>query len=96
MGSCGLLALSVLCGKTNGCAEVTDGVYLWPEGLAHYVREHSVRLPDDVLDHIKQRRDQPSALDDVSNLQSIYRGLSSLQVDRAWWPRVASLENREK
>jgi hypothetical protein len=32
----------------------------------------------------------------VGNLQAIYRGFSSLQVDRAWWPRVASLENREK
>ena len=84
------------CGKANGCAEVTDGVYLWPEGLAHYVREHSVRLPDDVLDHIKHRRDQPSALNDVGNLQATYRGFSSLQVDRAWWPIVASLENREK
>jgi hypothetical protein len=69
-----------ICGKANGCAELTDGVYLWPEGLAHYVREHSVKLPDDVLDHITHRQDELSALD----------------VDRAWWPRVASLENREK
>jgi hypothetical protein len=69
-----------ICGKANGCAELTDGVYLWPEGLAHYVLEHSVKLPDDVLDHITHRQDELSALD----------------VDRAWWPRVASLENREK
>jgi hypothetical protein len=68
------------CGKANGCAEVTDGVYLWPEGLAHYVREHSVRLPDDVLDHIKQRQNE----------------LSSLDVDREWWPRVGLSLTGEK
>lgn len=36
-----------LCGQLNGAAEFTDGVYLWPEGLAHYVRDHAVRLPDE-------------------------------------------------
>ena len=61
-----------LCGRANGSAELTDGVYLWPEGLAHYVREHSVRLPADVLADIKRRQDE----------------LESLEVDRDWWPRA--------
>src|SRR5687768_18516628 len=47
-----------LCGKLNGSAEFTDGVYLWPEGLAHYVREHSVKLPDEVLVHVRRRSDE--------------------------------------
>ena len=47
-----------LCGKVNGSAEFTDGAYLWPEGLAHYVREHSVKLPDDVLAHVRRRYDE--------------------------------------
>jgi hypothetical protein len=51
---------------------LTDGVYLWPEGLAHYVREHSVTLPADVLAHIERRQ----------------RELESLEVDRDWWPRA--------
>jgi hypothetical protein len=50
------------CGRENGCAELTDGTYLWPEGLSHYVREHAVRLPVQVVDHIleceAQRPDQ--------------------------------------
>src|SRR5215471_636531 len=29
-----------------GSAELTDGRFLWPEGLAHYVEHHGVRLPD--------------------------------------------------
>lgn len=40
-----------LCRCDNGSAELTDGTYCWPEGLAHYVREHSVRLPQAVIEH---------------------------------------------
>jgi len=34
-----------ICRQVNGSAELTDGLYLWPEDLAHYVNEHAVRLP---------------------------------------------------
>ena len=34
-----------ICGDPNGSAEYADGAFTWPEGLAHYVRQHSVRLP---------------------------------------------------
>src|SRR5262245_11974542 len=27
--------------------DLTDGHWVWPEGLAHYVRAHSVRLPEE-------------------------------------------------
>ena len=38
-----------LCGSANGSTELTDGVYfVWPEGLAHYVEAHNVRLPDEI------------------------------------------------
>lgn len=40
-----------LCGKPNGALEYTDGVYQWPEGLAHYVADHSVRLPTEIVAH---------------------------------------------
>jgi hypothetical protein len=76
------------CGKVNGCAEVTDGVFLWPEGLAHYVREHSVRLPDEVLDHIKQRQNEPAP--------SARQRFSLWEVDRDWWPSVGRSLTDEK
>lgn len=66
-----------LCGKVNGSAELTDGVYLWPEGLAHYVRDHSVRLPSDVVQHIRARVeafDQP-------------------EVDQDWWREVTQSDS---
>lgn len=37
------------CSGRNGSAEFTDGVWVWPEGLAHYVRHHPVALPADFL-----------------------------------------------
>ena len=41
-----------LCGRSNGCAEQSDGYYVWPEGLAHYIEEHAVRLPDQFVQHV--------------------------------------------
>lgn len=44
-----------LCRQDNSALEFTDGVYQWPEGLAHYVSELSVRLPDEFENHVAQR-----------------------------------------
>ncbi|HXW79436.1 MAG TPA: hypothetical protein VEJ84_08040 [Acidimicrobiales bacterium] len=41
-----------LCGCRNGSGERTDGVFIWPEGLAHYVRDHAVRLPEVIENHL--------------------------------------------
>src|SRR5262245_49553146 len=32
-----------------GTAELSDGRFVWPAGLAHYVERHFVRLPEDFL-----------------------------------------------
>lgn len=57
------------CGQHNGSKLYTDGVYAWPEGLAHYIDEHDVRLPLQIVQHVVQRLD---AVEDAS-----------LNVD--WW-----------
>jgi len=45
-----------ICGDpANGNLELTDGIFLWPEGLAHYVRDHDVRLPTAFVEHVDQR-----------------------------------------
>jgi hypothetical protein len=36
-----------------GDADVTDGRWVWPEGLAHYVETHGVRLPDEFVADIR-------------------------------------------
>ena len=32
-----------------GSWDITDGVWVWPEGLAHYVQVHQVILPDEFM-----------------------------------------------
>lgn len=51
-----------LCDKRdNGNLELTDGVYLWPQGLAHYVADHSLRLPQEFVHHIDRMEEALSA-----------------------------------
>jgi hypothetical protein len=46
------------CHQANGHREYTDRTYRWPEGLAHYVWIHNVRLPSVVVEHTKSRLKQ--------------------------------------
>lgn len=46
------------CGD-NGSAERTDGEWLWPEGLAHYVATHGVALPQEFIDHVPRTDSLP-------------------------------------
>ena len=34
-----------------GSRELTDGEWVWPEGLAHYVRAHGILLPEEFIKH---------------------------------------------
>lgn len=66
-----------LCGDPrNGALELSDGTYIWPEGLAHYVREHSVRLPDEFVRHV----------------MSVREGFDEAEVDTTWWRGLASID----
>lgn len=59
-----------LCDRTtNGNLDLTDGTYIWPEGLSHYVLDHNMRLPRAFIDHVHE---QNGFTDDVS-------------VDDSWW-----------
>jgi len=44
------------CGERKmGRRDLTDGVHVWPDGLAHYVERHSVRLPETFVAHVMAR-----------------------------------------
>lgn len=46
-----------ICGfGSNGTTDMSDGTYVWPEGLLHYIREHGVRPPQEFIDHALGRR----------------------------------------
>jgi len=38
-----------------GCSSLTDGVFVFPEGLAHYIRRHGVRPSKAFVSHIRER-----------------------------------------
>jgi hypothetical protein len=65
------------CDRHNGTAELTDGAFCWPEGLAHYVWEHDVRLPQLLESHV---RSSPQRLRDAP--RPSFRDLG--QRDRSW------------
>lgn len=37
-----------------GCAEQSDGIWIWPEGLVHYIEDHNIRLPPEFVDTMKR------------------------------------------
>ena len=39
--------------SSMGSKDLSDGTWLWPEGLAHYVEQHSVRLPRRFIEHAR-------------------------------------------
>jgi hypothetical protein len=39
----------------------SDGVWLWPSGLAHFVEKHSLRLPDSMVEHVRSVLYSPPA-----------------------------------
>jgi len=41
------------CGREIGFRELTDGRWVWPEGLGHYVEAHDVRLPEAFLASVR-------------------------------------------
>jgi hypothetical protein len=49
------------CPGGNGSAELTDGVWVWPEGLAHYVLHHPVALPPDFVRDARSANSPASA-----------------------------------
>jgi hypothetical protein len=69
----------------NGCAELTDGTHLvWPEGLAHYVEEHNVRLPDEIIALMDE---VPAPVDENEFYERLMIG-RDLVIDRDWWQQL--------
>jgi hypothetical protein len=68
------------CGQLNGSNEKTDGFYLWPEGLAHYVRRHSVRPPASIIRHIVSMQEGDDWWEEALG-----------SADRDWW-KTATLD----
>jgi len=64
------------CGVVHlGAGEFTDGKYVWPEGLAHYIDKHEVRLPHEVVAYM---------LSDKNSVDVIGE---DFEIDWSWWKK---------
>lgn len=62
-----------LCGESIGSSDLTDGTFIWPEGLSHYVTEHAVRPPQAFIQHALRTLD---ALESATFDDSCWTGYS--------------------
>jgi hypothetical protein len=40
-----------------GSKTLTDGIYVWPEGLPHYLEVHHVKPPQEFIDHVLTKQE---------------------------------------
>jgi hypothetical protein len=59
--------------KEMGCSALTDGVYVWPEGFAHYIRRHGVKPSDQFITHILDKVESLRMMFDNTNSHSYKR-----------------------
>jgi hypothetical protein len=63
--------------KNLGSTCLTDGKYVWPEGLSHYIEAHHVWLPQLFIEHVvsnKSIKGEDKVLDDKAE-----------EGDLTWW-----------
>jgi hypothetical protein len=62
VASCAGYSNCLLCSERAeiGCFQ-SDGTWLWPADLAHFVSEHSVVLPQRFVEHMRNRAFNPPA-----------------------------------
>jgi len=68
-------------GIDMGELEMSDGIYVWPDGLAHYIEEHNVRLPEEFVAHV---------LREGSPKKPPRHEPDEFVLDFAWWLRATN------
>jgi hypothetical protein len=58
------------CRECNGDCDLTDGVWVWPEGLAHYIEKHSVILPEEFVSTMRSNDWRISQQIDMSKVKT--------------------------
>jgi len=74
-----LVAASPISTKCHLCSHeidtskvfLTDGVWMWPKDLGHYVLEHNLQLPETFLDHIRQNNFHCPRVNDGFDMMSL-------------------------
>jgi hypothetical protein len=83
-------ATCTICGCRNGSGELTDGVFIWPEGLGHYVRLHRVRLPAELERALRL----PMTADEQALERATMAGNDAR--NREYWRRLTGVSSPEE
>lgn len=74
------------CGETQmGAKDMTDGVYIYPQGLVHYLEIHQVKLPDEFIRHVQQYKPM-----------EINFGLEHCIITHDWWKGQQGWSKKQK
>ena len=57
-----------------GCWELSDGAYIWPQGLAIYVERYHVRLPNTFIRHMAKRNFSITTHLDMGAIERVRNG----------------------
>lgn len=78
------------CGTSDwemGNAEYTDGKFVWPQGLIHYLLVHRIQLPKKFIDHCLNN---DLAIDELTNIAD-----KKYEIDYDWWISESSILTKE-
>jgi hypothetical protein len=81
------------CSERLGTADMTDGEWIWPEKLEHYVLHHSVCLPEKLIASMRANGWKMPA---VAGVQANRRATASIQEHFADTAAVAALLSTER
>ncbi len=82
-GGEGYCVLNCRSSDKQGGVMVTDGVWLWFRPLVHYVEQHHVRLPPEMVEHVRQNQFVPQLVEEIDTYEL------SLMLD---WPYPNPIE----
>ena len=67
-----------------GSRDLTDGVWVWPEGLVHYIEVHQLPLPEEFLATMEQNQWHVPELEHIDKL---WEDGYSLEFWKDWYKR---------
>ena len=70
-----------------GCRDLSDGQWVWPEGLSHYVRVHGIRLPEEFVQFMADADWRCAELPRLPGLVPLPDGGSRMPVTHEFWIR---------
>jgi hypothetical protein len=73
-----------------GSRDLTDGTWAWPEGLAHYVRDHNIVLPEEFVRHASSRATPRLPGWPDNDLQIVSSSQEIEPVDHGFWEQWSS------